>query len=106
MGSEVQAALELQHLESEHLLPTSKSWVDIMYDSLGKDNDAPAPAEAVKAVRDIIIKHCGEGTPPEWSSAERTSIDVQLLEAWRVAAKDPESAVARWLAGWTPAGIT
>ena len=64
------------------------------------------PPEAIKTVRDIIVKHCGEGEAPEWSSAERTSIDVQLLEAWRKAAKDPDYAVTRWLAGWAPAGIT
>ena len=72
----------------------------------GKDNANPAPPAAVQAIRNILIKHCGEGTPPEWTSDERTSIDVQLLEAWRSTAKDPESAVAWWLAGNTPAGIT
>ena len=39
------------------------------------------------------------------ASSSCTSIDVQLLEAWRSSAKDPDHAVTRWLAGWAPAGI-
>ena len=106
MGIELETTLELQHLEAQHLDSASASWVDTMYDNLGKDDSSPAPLEAVQAIRAIIIKHCGEGTPPEWSSDDRTSIDVQLLEAWRKRAKDPDSAITRWLAGWAPAGIT
>ena len=105
MGDEIESAIELQHLESQHLVPNSQSWADIMYTRLGSDTDSPIPPQAVKMVRDIIIKHCGEGVEPDWSTAERTSFDVRLLEAWRSSAKDPDYAVTRWLAGWAPAGI-
>ena len=57
MGLEMEAALELQHLEAEHGTPTSTSWVDTMYESLGKDNANPAPPAAVQAIRNILIKH-------------------------------------------------
>ena len=104
MGTEMETALELQHLESQHLEPATASWVDTMYARLGCDDGPPVPPEAVKTIRDIILKHCGPGVPPDWSSDEHTEIDVQLLESWRARAKDPDHAVTRWLAGWAPSG--
>ena len=95
LGSEIQQILELQHLECQHSTSSTdiqaKSWIDTMYDMLGDENAAAAPHAAVAAVREIILRHCGAGTTPNWSPESSTSIDVQLLEAWRKAAKDPDS---------------
>ena len=70
LGSEIQQLLELQHLECEHHESGSKtaktiSWLDTMYDMLGQTNAEAAPSEAVSAVREILVKHCGIGSTPK-----------------------------------------
>ena len=76
-----------------------------MVDKLGTDTSSPTPPVALEAVRSILIKHCGAGTPFVPLEGCSTKVDAQLLEAWRVAAKDPDSDVCKRLREGAPAGI-
>ena len=55
MGRDMEEALELQHLESEHGVPKSPSWVDTMYECLGKDSLTPAHPAAVQVIRNVLL---------------------------------------------------
>ena len=102
LGKDIQQALTEQHACS--LTAGVQSWVDIMKAKLGVENGPPTPKEAVETVRKIILKHSGN-LDPSMLGAE-TAIDVQLLEAWRKAAQDPDSAVILWLLKGAPAGVS
>ena len=81
-----------------------------MVDLIGGETGATAPVEAITAVRHIIERHCQyDSKSASQSSADEhctTSINANLLEAWRKSANDPDHAVCAWLLTGAPAGIT
>jgi hypothetical protein len=75
--------------------------------NVGAEVPTPAPAEAVECVRGIIAKHARHDLSAAKPSAGdcTTDIDASLLEAWRKAAMDPDTAVCQWLLTGAPAGL-
>ena len=62
------------------------------------------PEEAIYAVRKIMVEFT-KGVPEDPISAHLARIDAYLLEAWRIAALDPDDQVFLWLTQGAPAGI-
>ena len=83
-----------------------QSWVATMCGKIGSDDSQPAPAEAVQAIREIIVKHTGhtDGTRRGSDQYCTTDVDAKLLQSWRRAANDPDHAVPQWLETGAPAG--
>lgn len=58
-----------------------------------KEYKLKPPPEAVAAFRETIVKHVG--SQANCNHTRSTKIDAPLLEAWRVAAKDPDDQVGQ-----------
>ena len=91
--------------QMSNLLDTNPAWTSATVACIGKDDVKPPPA-AILAVRNLIATAC-QATDLEPVSNATCSTDIRagLLEAWRVAAGDPASAVVQWLTNGSPAGI-
>ena len=105
LGSDMQAALRSEMDEHRAKGTLQDSWVYQACKIIGskKEEKKRPPAQAVEAVKALIVKHV---QPPEaHDHIPLTLIDAILLEAWRVAAKDPDDPVGPWLKTGGPAGI-
>ena len=87
---------------------TGQSWVAQMCSKIGSADAEPAPPEAVKCFRKIIVQMTAHDDSKEREHAPgcTTDVDARLLESWRKAAFDPDDAVCQWLLNGAPAGIT
>ena len=62
------------------------------------------PQEAIDAIKAILRRHTSHCMPTSRTNG-LSSLDTQLLEGWRCAAKHPDSEVCTWLDDGGPAGI-
>ena len=82
------------------------SWVNVTCESVGtSDSSCKPPPDAVEAVRRLLIEATGM-TGADANTPRLTNVDAYLLDAWRIAARDPEVYVGAWLKDGAPAGIT
>jgi len=105
LGQSIQDVLRAD-LEAHRPVDTlDQSWVYMSCKVVGskKEDKLRPPADAVAAVEAVLIEHTN---PPDSSNhTPLTLIKAFLLEAWRVAAKDPDDQVGSWLKEGGPAGI-
>ena len=93
---------EQQHIASGTI---GKSWISQTCDAIGStDSDAGPPPDAVAAVKSMLIEMTGM-VPEDFKTPRRTRVDAHLLEAWRVAAGDPDDQVGKWMLVGAPTGI-
>ena len=106
LGRRIQTALLEQHIQCRKGGKVKASWIDSACDKMA--NDDPGfiiPREGIECIKSIITKACGH-TPKQYHESDvSTDIDHGLLEAWRKAASDPDTAVCSWLEHGAPAGI-
>ena len=73
------------------------SWVKKTCDAIGSaDPTCKPPIDAVEAVRRLLIEATGM-TEADANTPLLTKADAYLLDAWRIAACDPEVFVGAWL---------
>ena len=73
------------------------SWVNVTCESVGtSDSSCKPPPDAVEAVRRLLIEATGM-TEADANTPRLTNVDAYLLDAWRIAACDPEVFVGAWL---------
>ena len=106
LGLDLMAAVTNNMLAHRKAGTLDQSWVATMCGKIGSEDSRPAPAEAVEAIRAIIVKHTGhtDETRQSPDSYCTTDVDAKLLQSWRRAANDPDHAVPRWLETGAPAG--
>ena len=106
LGNELMSAVTQNLMSHTKAGTRDKSWVELMCSNVGSEVPMPAPAEAVECVRSIIAKHARHDLRDKLPTAQdcTTDIDASLLEAWRKAAMDPDTAVCQWLLTGAPAG--
>ena len=99
---------KLIQLLTDNVLVQSKTdvpndnWVNLTCNAIGsKDADAGPPAEAVAAVKALLIETT-RMLPADKSLVPKT----HLVEVWGVAALDPDDQIFLWLRDGAPAGIT
>ena len=72
--------------------------------AIGSSDGKLPPADAIQAVRTLIAEYI-KAAPAYPRFTHPTLIDAHLLEAWRIAAGDPDDQVFLRLTQWAPAGI-
>ena len=73
---------------------------------MGSDKpDERPPPETIAAVKAILQEHTRMAAQDVPSSVPKTQIDVDLVEAWRISAKDPDGQIYPWLKHGAPPGI-
>ena len=82
-----------------------RSWISVTCNAMGStDPAAGPPPDAVAAVKALLVEMtsmCLE----EPKIPKRTNVDARLLEAWRLAAGDPDDQVGKWMLVGAPTGI-
>ena len=108
LGLELMSAVTNDMIKHNKAGTPASSWVTTMCNMVGHEGTTSAPPEAVRTVRDIIVKHTRhlEGSTESVDENCTTDVDARLLESWRLAAKDPDDAVPQWLQTGAPAGTT
>lgn len=86
------------------LLTGHPSWITDTCDAIGSTTDLRPPPDAVAAVRNLLCE-ATHMTAADSSLPRLTDVDAHLLEAWRLAAGDPDDQVGPWLKHGSPAGI-
>ena len=92
--------------EDSHTVAGSlnQSWISTTMQAIGSDEvDVGPPADAVKAVKDLISETCNFARSD--NCVKLTNVDADLLEAWRTAASHPDTHIAKWMGTGAPAGI-
>ena len=85
---------ERQHLQNGTV---HSSWISKTCDSIGSaDDDAGPPADAVSAVKAMLIEMTGM-VAEDKPGLRLTKVDACLLEAWRVASGDPDDHAGKWM---------
>ena len=108
LGQQIRALLQ-QNTEmhrAEGKLDTS--WVNATCDAIGSEEPGAAPPpSAVAAVKALLIELTAMTmTDAQKAMPSLTDVDAYLLEAWRVAAADPDHQIFPWLRDGAPTGIT
>ena len=96
----------IQFNEDSHTVANSldQSWISTTMNAIGsEDAEAGPPAEAIKAVKELISETCN--CIPSDNRAKLTKVDADLLEAWRAAASHPANHIAKWMGIGASAGI-
>ena len=82
------------------------NWINLPCNATGsKDATARPPADAVAAVRAPLIETT-RMLSADADVVHRKRVDAHVLEAWRVAAMDPDDQIFLWLRDGGPTGIT
>lgn len=92
-------------LEQSQAGTPGNSWINPACAKVATDSAEPIPAAVVEAIRGIIAFYCPVPDAPLTIPHCHTSINATLLEAWRAAARDPDTEVYKWLTEGAPAGI-
>ena len=107
VGLKIQLVLMENSIACTRAGRVANSWINTTCALVGNQSESTADPAAVHAIRSILEDLCDFQPPAGGSSTDcTTSINVDLLEAWRRKAKDPDAAVTKWLKEGAPAGIT
>ena len=85
-----------------------QSWVNITCKSIGSTTEGCGPPpSAIAAVKTLLEEYTSMyRSDAERAMPARTLVDAYLLEAWRLAAADPDDQIFIWLRDGAPTGIT
>jgi hypothetical protein len=106
LGDSICSALTRNTEEHRQSGTLNKSWVEQMCSMVGADTAPTAPPDAVRCVRDILVRSTGHTAKTNQAGDPfcTTDVDADLLESWRKAASDPDDAVCEWLRTGAHAG--